>query len=69
MHVKLADGHPKNLQLDTYELPVQFAGRTQLTEFVFLPGSAYNETLLGIDFKEEMGVVTKARGSLTTKQI
>ena len=60
MRVKLADGHPKDLQLETYELPVQLAGRTQLTEFVVLPGSSDNETLLGVDFMEDLGVVTNA---------
>ena len=29
MRVKLADGHPKDLQLKTYERPVQLAGRAQ----------------------------------------
>ena len=53
----LADGRKTLCELDTYLLPVELEGRTPYTDFIVLPDSRDNRTLLGCDFIEDIGAV------------
>ena len=55
IETKLADGGKTRCDMDTYVLPVVFEERTLHSEFIVLPGSCDNRTLLGCDFIEDVG--------------
>ena len=58
--ITLADGSRTEGQVDTYLLPITLQGRTLTTEFIVLPESEHNRTLLGCDFIEDSGIVINA---------
>ena len=41
-------------------MPITLQGRTLTTEFIVLPGSEHNRTLLGCDFIEGSGILINA---------
>ena len=57
LQTTLADGQPTDRILETYHLPVCLGGRRLFTDFVVLPESINNRTLLGCDFIEGFGMV------------
>lgn len=60
MQITLADGFPRHQVVLTCRTMVQVADRKFLTNFIVLPDSKDNRTLLGIDFLENAGIVINA---------
>lgn len=57
MQIALADGHPRIRDVLTTKTYVKLEDRSILTEFIVLPGSKDNRTLLGVDFIDDAGLV------------
>ncbi|CAK9799253.1 hypothetical protein ANTPLA_LOCUS1956 [Anthophora plagiata] len=60
MQITLADGLPRHQEVLTCRTTVEVANRKFLTNFIILPNSRDNRTLLGIDFLEDAGIVINA---------
>ncbi|KAL0878922.1 hypothetical protein ABMA27_003919 [Loxostege sticticalis] len=57
IQISLADGFPKTEKVQMVTVPVSLCGRTFLTNFIVLPKSRDNKTLLGIGFLEKAGII------------
>nr|XP_034194161.1 uncharacterized protein LOC117610644 [Osmia lignaria] len=57
MQVALADGNPRIREVLVTKVDVDLEGRTIPTQFIILPNSKDNRTLLGVDFMEDAGII------------
>ncbi|XP_061728816.1 uncharacterized protein LOC133533784 [Cydia pomonella] len=64
MSVRLADGVSRDMTVLTAEVEVTLKHKTRKTSFVIFPDAVGNESLLGIDFLKNFGLVVDFRDDL-----
>ncbi|XP_063537554.1 uncharacterized protein LOC134746912 [Cydia strobilella] len=64
MSVRLADGVSRNMTVLTAEVEVTLEHKTRKTSFVIFPDAVSNESLLGIDFLKDFGLIIDFRDDL-----
>ncbi|XP_063367086.1 uncharacterized protein LOC134655542 [Cydia amplana] len=64
MSVRLADGVSRDMTVLTAEVEVTLKHKTRKTSFVIFPDAVSNESLLGIDFLKDFGLIVDFRDDL-----